>query len=178
MLRLRFDHTKTLVVLSDGAQWIRDLFLHLPLRVKPILILDFYHVVLRVREALRAIHGGGSAEYQRLGECWIRAIRAGHVDYVLSELKELASGHETASALVTYFTNNLDRMRYDEYEERGLETSSAPVESANFHVTGARLNQQGMRGSRNGANEMATLRADLANAAWESRSRQLIRLAA
>jgi hypothetical protein len=178
MLRLRFDQAKVLVVLSDGAHWIRDLFLHLPMAAKPILILDFYHVVLRVRETLRAVHGDGSEEYKRLSECWIGSIRAGHAEYVLNDLKELAAKHESARELAGYITNNLDRMKYDQWEARGLQISSAPVESANYHVTGARLKQQGMRWTRKAANEMATLRADQANGHWERRTRQLIRRAA
>jgi hypothetical protein len=178
MLRLRFDQAQVLVVLSDGAHWIRDLFLHLPLKVKPLMILDFYHVVLRIREVLRLVHGDGTDEYKRLSECWIGAIRMGEVQCVLRDLQDIPRKSKEVSDLVTYLTNNLDRMHYPEYEARGLQISSAPVESANFHVTGARIKQQGMRWTRKAAGEMAVLRADHANGHWERRTRQLIRRAA
>ena len=50
---------------------------------------------------------------------------------------------------------------------------SGAVESANYHVTGARLKLQGMRWSEQGAGEMAYQRADLFNGEWEMRSHQL-----
>lgn len=178
MLRLRFDQATKLVVLSDGSHWIRDLFAALPLLVRPIMILDYYQVVMRIREMLRAVCGDGSAEYNRLTEVWCGAIRLGHVAFVIGDLKPLATKHEIAASLLGYFKNHEDRMKYDHYEAQGLDISSAPVESANYHLTGARLKQQGMRWSRKGANEMAVLRADLCNDVWRARTRQLLRLAA
>ena len=85
MLRLRFDQSRLLVILSDGAEWIRSIAQWLP--IETLLILG--------------------------------------------------------------------------YRARGLRVSSGTVESANFHVTGARLKLQGMRWSADGAAQMAALRADL-----------------
>ncbi|MFU8805409.1 MAG: hypothetical protein ACNA8W_16470, partial [Bradymonadaceae bacterium] len=79
---------------------------------------------------------------------------------------------EKVDALITYFTNNKDRMDYPAYRERGLRVTTASVESANFHVTGQRMKQQGMRWSEHGACEMAVLRADLFNGVWRQRTRQ------
>ena len=178
LLRLRFDGATRLVCLSDGAQWIRDLVNSLPLRIKPILILDFYHVVMRVRETLRKLHGDRSAEYERLSRIWCDAIREGEVDWVIRDLEELKSKCESAADLLGYFKNNRDRMAYASYVAQKREISSAPVESANYHVTGARLKQQGMRWTPEAAHEMAVLRADLCNDQWRKRTRQLLKLAA
>ena len=52
--------------------------------------------------------------------------------------------------------------------------SSGTVESANFHVTGARLELQGMRWSADGAAQMAALRADLFTARGLARSAVLV----
>lgn len=65
-------------------------------------------------------------------------------------------------------------MDYPAYIERGLRISSGIVESANYHVTGARLKQQGMRWSPTGAKNLAALRADLCNRTWGKRSRELL----
>ena len=48
------------------------------------------------------------------------------------------------------------------------------VESANYHVTGARLKCQGMRWDEKGAAQMALLRADLFNDRWDGRTRQML----
>jgi hypothetical protein len=65
-------------------------------------------------------------------------------------------------------------MDYPEYRRRGLRISTAAVESANYHVTGARLKAQGIRWERDGAAEMARLRADLFNQTWEARTQQAL----
>ena len=65
-------------------------------------------------------------------------------------------------------------MNYPDYRARGLRVSSSAVESANYHVTGARLKLQGMRWSAQGAGQMALLRADLFNEHWEQRTRKIL----
>ena len=75
--------------------------------------------------------------------------------------------------LADYLHGNLARMDYPAYKQQGLRVGSGAVESANYHVTGARLKLQGMRWSEQGAREMAYLRADLFNGEWEHRTRQL-----
>jgi hypothetical protein len=65
-------------------------------------------------------------------------------------------------------------MDYPTYRANGWRISSGGVESANYHVTGARLKMQGMRWSPNGAAEMTRLRADLANDRWRQRTREVL----
>jgi len=72
---------------------------------------------------------------------------------------------------ITYFDNSTDLMDYPTYRANGWRVSSGGVESADYHVTGARLEAQGMCWSEKGAAEMARLRADLANDVWRSRTR-------
>ena len=146
-----------------------------------LLILDFYHVVMRIREGARLLYADGTEQYRKWSGIWCDSIREGGAVYVMRQIAELAIGHKHQAELdelAGYLSNNLDRMRYDEYAKRGLQYSSAPVESANFHMTGARLKQQGMRWSAADAGEMAVLRADLCNGHWADRTRQLLKLAA
>lgn len=103
-------------------------------------------------------------------------VEAGQAQAVIDSLKCLAprgTAKELTRLLVEYLTSNLDRMDYPTYKKRGLRVGSGAVESANYHVTGARLKLQGMRWSAQGAKEMAYLRADLFNGAWEARTRAL-----
>ncbi|MCB9740614.1 MAG: hypothetical protein H6747_15225, partial [Deltaproteobacteria bacterium] len=85
-----------------------------------------------------------------------------------------SAAQEKIDELATYFDNNKGRMDYPAYRARGLRITSGIVESANYHVTGARLKQQGMRWSSDGAARLAVLRADLCNGDWHSRSEQLL----
>lgn len=179
LLKLGFDRAKLLVVLSDGAEWIRDLCAWLAIPV--LLILDLYHVKHRVWEVAAVVFGDGTPEAQRWAEQQCQRIEDGHAPKVLQSLSLLKRSHrkarETIDRLEVYLTNNLDRMDYPRYRAAGLRVGSGAVESTNYHVTGARLKLPGMRWSEAGAAEMARLRADLFNGCWPQRTRQLLNAA-
>jgi hypothetical protein len=176
MLRLRFDQAKLVVMLSDGADWIRSLANWLPIPV--LLILDLFHVKHRIWEVAHSLYGSHSAKASRWAHRHCQYIENGDARKVIAALRRLdpqrAESQELVRRLVGYLRNNLGRMDYPEYRARGLRVSSGAVESANFHVTGNRLKLQGMRWSADGAAEMAALRADLFNGHHESRTRQLL----
>jgi len=176
MLQLRFDQAKLLVVLSDGAEWIRSLTEWLP--VPTLLILDLFHVKHRVWEVANSLHGAHSGHGTKWANAQCERIEAGQAKTVIAALRQLkATSNDTRELvrlLANYLENNLDRMDYPSYRKRGLRIGSGAVESANFHVTGARLKLQGMRWSAQGAAEMAMLRADLFNGNHEARTRQLL----
>ena len=178
MLRLRYDQAKLLVILGDGAEWIRSFAAWLPMQGRILLILDFFHAVHRAWEVARALYGDGTEKCRERAQLWREVIELGEVRLVIQELKEIKDSREAVqkkvNELITYFENNMDRMNYPDYKARGLRYTSGIVESANFHVTGARLKQQGMRWSKKGASELAFLRADLCNGRWASRSRSLL----
>jgi hypothetical protein len=143
-----------------------------------MLILDLYHAMHRVWEVGRAVFGDKSPECERWSREQCRRIEAGQVDLVLEALRFLKPtgkiAEEKVEELKTYFTNNRDRMDYPSYRAQGLRITSGTVESANYHVTGARLKMQGMRWSESGAAQMARLRADLFNGVWQQRTREVL----
>lgn len=177
MLKHRFEQARLIVFHSDGAHWIRDLAGWLPCSSRVLLILDLYHAIHRLYEVANAVLGDGPA-----GREWRQRqkddIEAGRVQHVIDRLRFFkptnAESAKKAVELITYYENNADRMDYPSYRARGLRVSSASVESANYHVTGARTKAQGMRWSEKGAAEMARLRADLFNGIWEERTRQAL----
>ncbi len=179
MLRLRFDGAALLVVLSDGADWIRTLTEWLP--VKSLLILDLFHVKHRVWEVANSLYGEGSEKARKWAYSQCDRIEAGEAKKVIEALRFVrpsrAETRKLVDSLAGYLDNNQDRMDYPAYRMRGLRITSGAVESANFHVTGTRLMLQGMRWSAEGAAQMAALRADLFNGRWEARTRQLLRAA-
>jgi hypothetical protein len=178
MRRLRFDEADTIVLLSDGAKWIRTLAEWLPCEV--FLILDLFHAKHRIWEVSKALWGDRTAQTRRWARRQCNRVEEGHVDKVLKTLERLQQKHnvEKLDELHTYFTNNQDRMNYPAYRAANYRVTTAGVESANYHVTGARLKQQGMRWSREGASEMATLRADLFNGRWRQRTRAMLKAVA
>lgn len=176
MLRLRFDKAKVLIVLSDGAEWIRSLAQWLP--IPTLLILDLFHVKHRIWELAHAIYGAHSAKAKEWADIQCDRIEAGHADKVLHAMKFLKPKNTATRDLIDkfagYLHDNSDRIDYPSYRARGFRVSTSAVESANFHVTGARLKLQGMRWSEQGASHMATLRADLFNDVWEKRTQQIL----
>jgi hypothetical protein len=108
-------------------------------------------------------------------------IEQGPTAKVIESLEFLKGSHHKAreqiEGLQFYLRNNHDRMDYPQYRAMGSRVGSGAVESANYHVTGARLKLQGMRWSEDGAAQMARLRADLFNGAWQERSRQILKAA-
>ncbi len=179
MRRLRFDEAAKVVLLSDGAEWIRQLGAWLPCEV--LLILDLFHAKHRIWETSRALWGERGQQTTRWANRQCERIEEGRVEEVLATLERLeqkGAVPQKVEELHTYFTNNRDRMDYPAYRALGYRVTTAGVESANYHVTGARLKQQGMRWSRTGASEMALLRADLFNNYWRERTRAMLRQAA
>ena len=176
MLRLRFDQAKLLVVLSDGAEWVRSICKWLP--VPTLLILDLFHVKHRVWEVAHSLYGEHSPKAAQWAHVQCDRIEAGNARKVTEALRFLrptrAETRELLRLLIVYLEGNLDRMDYPAYAAQGLRVGSGAVESANFHVTGTRLKLQGMRWSDKGAGQMAALRADLFNCRHEARTRQIL----
>jgi hypothetical protein len=176
LLRLRLDQAGLLVILSDGADWIRSFAQWLPFQT--LLILDLFHVKHRIWEVANALHGERTAEASVWAHAQCDRVEAGQALMVIDALRFAdATRVETRKKvddLKGYLRNNLDRMHYPAYRARGLRISSAAIESANFHVTGQRLKCQGMRWTEQGARHMAALRADLFNGIWEQRTRELL----
>jgi hypothetical protein len=176
MLKLGFDRARLLVVLSDGAEWIRHLCqgLGLPL----LLILDLYHVKRRIWELADSLFGEATEAAREWAQQHCQQVEQGQAEQVIQALVLLKRSQRKArqpiESLELYLRNNLDRRDYPSYRAMGLRVGSGAVESANYHVTGARLKLPGMRWSEDGAAQMACLRADLFNGVWQQRTRQFL----
>jgi len=104
-------------------------------------------------------------------------ILDGKVGYVLRNLrrlleekkKELGSEkRKTLSAAITYFENNQEHMRYDEYLAAGYPIGGGVVEGACRHLVKDRMELTGMRWEREGAQSMLHLRAIYLNGEWDA----------
>jgi hypothetical protein len=98
----------------------------------------------------------------------------GKVGYVIGRFKRLCDEHalrgarrRTVSAVIGYYKNNRQHMRYDEYLAAGYPIGSGVAEGACRHVVKDRLEQTGMRWMVEGAQAMLHLRAIYLNGQWE-----------
>ena len=156
------------IFIGDGARWIWKLASHhFP---EAIQIVDFYHATERLWSLSRAIYGEGTKACKDWARRRIKYLLKGKVELVISSLSELAPPNADIAGEIgdniTYFTNNKDRMRYNQYRERGYHIGSGTVESACKHVVGQRLKQAGMRWSVAGADAILQLRILWKNGEW------------
>ena len=165
--RRGLDGAAEVVVLGDGAEWIWNLATeHFPHATH---IVDWYHASERVWELGRAFYG----ETSRRGTAWVEQqlalLAAGQVRRLVRNWQRRACTGAVAvirTEQVTYFTNQADRMAYDQYRGRGLDIGSGMVESACKYVIGAREKGPGMRWSVRGAQAVANIRVLLLNDQW------------
>ena len=159
---------KTVVVIvGDGAEWIWNRAAMFQSRCE---ILDFWHAIEHAWEFARLRYGEGSQQADRWAHQIAKQLRAGKIEQVIAHLKRL---HPTTPALrkkldelIHYYSENAQRMRYDEYIRLGYGIGSGAVESAHKQVVHARLRQAGMRWSEMGARSLLALRLLLLNDDW------------
>lgn len=165
--RRGLEQAHEVVVLGDGAEWIWHLAVeHCPTATQ---IVDWFHASERIWELGRALYG----EASQRGAAWTTAqltlLADGQVQRLVRNWRRRVCTGNAASvrdAQVTYFTNQAERMAYDQYRARGLDIGSGMVESACKYVIGTREKGPGMRWSVDGAQAVANVRVLLINGQW------------
>lgn len=94
---------------------------------------------------------------------------------MIGGLKRLIDQHglagrrrNTVRATVTYFQNNRQQMRYDEYLAAGYPIGSGVAEGACRHLVKDRMERTGMRWTVHGAQSLLHLRAIYLNGDWSA----------
>ncbi len=75
IVRLRFDKARKLVLLSDGAEWMRSLAAWLP--IPTLLILDLFHAKHRIWEVANSLHGAHTPKAREWAEIQSIASKRG-----------------------------------------------------------------------------------------------------
>ena len=162
---------KTLVCLMDGEAALWEVQREwLP---RAVGVLDLFHVLERLWQVAHVFHREGSREAEQFVAHHLRLLLEGKVGYVIGRLKRLRDEHElrgsrrsTVSAVIGYYHNNRQHMRYDEYLAAGFPIGSGVAEGACRHVVKDRLEQTGMRWTVAGAQAMLHLRSIYLNGHW------------
>jgi hypothetical protein len=166
------QHQKTLVCLLDGeaglwsmrGQWLGW----------SVGILDIFHVLERLWLVAHCLHPEKSRAAEAYVSHHLRMLLEGQVGYVIGNFKRLineaqvrGSQRQTVQAVITYYENNREHMRYDEYLAAGYPIGSGVAEGACRHLVKDRLEQTGMRWTVNGAQAMLHTRAVYLNGQWD-----------
>lgn len=165
------DCTKTVLCLTDGEQALRrEQERWLP---RSVGVLDIWHVTEYLWSAAYSFHAEGSDAARQFVSGRIRLLLEGKVGYVIGLLRRLLSTTKLArsqrkplEAAISYFENNRQYMKYDEYLAAGYPIGSGVAEGACRHVVKDRMEQTGMRWTPGGAQSMLHLRAIYLNGNW------------
>ena len=174
-VRRGLNQAARVVVLGDGARWIRGLAeLHFP---QAIQIIDLYHAKEHVADRCKLLWPGEDKEINRHRIRWWTDLEEGKVGKIVREARQLVPSRkeiaEKVEAGVHYLEENQERMRYADYREQGLFVGSGVVEAGCKTVIGKRLKQSGMEWTVKGANAIISLRcmslSGRVEEYWESR---------
>jgi hypothetical protein len=160
---------KEVVVVADGAPWIWNLAAeHFKQRVE---ILDFYHAGQRLHDVGKAVYGESSPEASRFAEVNKAHLIEGRMAEVFRSLHALQSdkphAQETVRLAIGYFEKNRARMRYDYFRSQGYHIGSGVVEAGCKHVAAQRCKRSGQRWSKDGAQNILSLRCLMLSDRWD-----------
>jgi len=166
---------RRVVVLGDGAEWVKNLAeMHFP---QAISIIDLYHAREHVSLLCRILFGSNEKRMERRRQRWWGNLDAGRVEnIVLQARRHLPIDPDlktAAEAEIKYLDKNKERMRYAEFRAQGLFVGSGVVEAGCKTIIGQRLKQSGMEWTVRGANAIIALRCVMKSNRledyWESR---------
>ncbi len=168
---------KRTLFLADGAETIWDLQAHHFPDAEPCL--DWFHVVEKLWEVGRCLHGEGSPELTAWVAARTRELRrksgANQVlDALTGAYKAIPkTGPGTKGkrdkllAVSQHLAKHQHRLRYNQLRSDDLDIGSGAVEGAVRNLVGMRLDGPGMRWSRDRSEHMLHLRCILLNGQWD-----------
>jgi hypothetical protein len=170
--RRRFTEAERTVVLGDGAAWIwkiaHELFPH------AIQIVDRFHVKEHLSNASKAIYGPTSPQAKTWARRRHEQLDQGDFRALRRALRRHTDHCEEAGKCLLYIENNRHRMRYREFYQQGLCTSTGVVEAGCKVAIGTRLKRSGMHWTVRGSNAIIALRCSKLSGRfqdfWERRS--------
>jgi hypothetical protein len=174
--RRGLSQARKVVVLGDGAEWVKNLAeMHFP---RAILIIDLYHARQHVSGLCRILFGANEKKMERQRRRWWALLDAGRVEkiilYARRRLPVDPDLKKTAETEIHYLEKNKERMRYVDFRAQALFVGSGVIEAGCKTVIGQRLKQSGMEWTVRGANAIIALRCVMKSNRledyWESRA--------
>ena len=164
------SHAVRTVVISDGAEWIRNIVeTHFPGATH---IVDLYHARQHLWEIARLLHPNDPIPQK----AWMkvhqkRMLDKGKIEKLVAALRALWHSDpkvmEKIRIEADYFERNAERMRYPKFRKLHLFVGSGVIEAGCKTVIGARLKQSGMFWTVPHANDIIALRCSLLSGRFE-----------
>jgi hypothetical protein len=166
------EHIQQRAALTDGAEALQK-------RVCAKfpgfeLVLDIMHALGYLWDVANALLGETHPERTSwVGEQLLQ-ILSGQTSAVIARLEKMVQDPATTAAqakalntTIGYYRRNLPYMHYDQYLARGWPISSGVVEGACGHLVKDRMEQSGMRWTKQGAQAILDMRAVRVNDDWD-----------
>jgi hypothetical protein len=154
------------VALSDGGNGLEEFLQANFNRPDLVVILDFWHAASYLEKLSKALHPGAEEAAQEQAAAWCSLLKQEGGAVLLAVLrnwewpsKQSPALREQRQEVEDYFTNNVHRMEYPEYQAEGWQIGSGVVESACKTVVSQRLKGAGMRWGEVGAHALCHVRA-------------------
>jgi hypothetical protein len=164
------------IVLADGAKWIKNLAqMHFP---EATFILDLYHARQHVSELGKILFAGNEKRIRQQRIRWWTDLDEGKADKIIRQAQKLlhqeAEAKKKAETEIHFLEQNKEHMRYAAFRAQGLFVGSGVIEAGCKTLIGQRLKQSGMEWSLRGANAIISLRCMIKSGRfedyWESRA--------
>jgi hypothetical protein len=161
------------VALTDGAEALQQQML--TQLAEYVLVLDIIHAAEYLWDTANALLGETNPERTPWVKRFLEQVLLGQTSAVIAQLDQIASEEGRTAAQVQalqktagYYRRNLAYMRYDEYLARGWPIGTGVVEGACGHLVKDRMEQAGMRWTKEGAQAMLDLRAVRLTNDWDA----------
>jgi hypothetical protein len=120
------DRARLLVFICDGAVWIWNLIAHyFPAAVQ---IVDWYY---HAADRLKRIAEEAFSDWEER-RVWLKQVTEdlwqGRIELVIEACRPLAKKSKWAKQSLTYYRNNMERMRYDHFHASGLLIGSGIID--------------------------------------------------
>ncbi|MFH1134710.1 MAG: ISKra4 family transposase [Pseudomonadota bacterium] len=168
-IRRGLSDAKEVIVLGDGAVWIRGLVEHrFPQATQ---IIDLFHSKEHVANLVKLLFGTDEKKVLKYRLGWRTDLEAGLIEKIIKEAqKKRPRQGETRKKVnceIHYLDENKERMRYAEFRKKGWFVGSGVIEAGCKSIIGPRLKQSGMEWSLRGANAIISLRCTMLSERFE-----------
>lgn len=167
---------KRVVVLSDGAEWIKNVAqTHFG---RATHIIDLYHAREHLVGLCKLLFDRDLKRLNRYKDRWWDLLDEGQIEKLTEEAKSFLPRNprdgKDARREIGYFDKNKARMRYAHFKAQGMFVGSGVIEAGCKTIIGQRLKQSGMEWTVRGANAIIALRCTTVSRRtedyWEQRA--------
>ena len=166
-LKNGYEKSETKVFIGDGATYNWDIQSHYFCDAIPIL--DCYHASEHLAKAGRVIYPEDLRFYP-WNDKFKEHLLNGEIQTVIEELQKHLKKKKISTAKkkelkaeITYFNNNRERMRYNEYKKMGLSIGSGVIEAGIKQTVNRRIKGTEKHWLKNHANNILKLRIEKIN---------------